>query len=165
MVFKSVLAVTFILCFGSIHAQEKGGSDFWNDVQFGGGIGVSVGSDFTDISLAPSAIYNFNEYFAAGVGLQGSFVKVRTREPYYDGYKSYIYGGSLIGLFTPIEGMPEWAQYLNYLNPMSFFMDIIKLIILKGCNIHDIQNQMIVLSVMAVIINTAAIASYREKVN
>ena len=44
-------------------------------------------------------------------------------------------------------------------------MDIIKLIILKGCNIHDIQNQMIVLSVMAVIINTAAIASYREKVN
>jgi len=71
----------------------------------------------------------------------------------------------LSGLFTPIEGMPEWAQYLNYLNPMSFFMDIIKLIILKGCNIHDIQNQMIVLSVMAVIINTAAIASYREKVN
>ena len=35
----------------------------------------------------------------------------------------------LSGLFTPIEGMPEWAQYLNYLNPMSFFMDIIKLII------------------------------------
>jgi ABC-2 type transport system permease protein len=71
----------------------------------------------------------------------------------------------LSGLFTPIEGMPEWAQYLNYLNPMSFFMDIIKLIILKGCNIHDIQNQMIVLSVMAVIINAAAITSYREKVN
>lgn len=110
MVFKSVLAVSFMLCFGSIHAQEKDVSDFWNDVQFGGGIGVSVGSDFTDISLAPSAIYNFNEYFAAGVGLQGSFVKVRSREPYYDGYKSYIYGGSLIGLFTPIEQIQLSAE-------------------------------------------------------
>ena len=27
------------------------------------------GSGYTDISIAPSAIYNFNEYFATGVGL------------------------------------------------------------------------------------------------
>jgi len=69
----------------------------------------------------------------------------------------------LSGLFTPIEGMPEWAVYLNYLNPMSFFMDIIKLIVLKGGTVHDIQTQLIVLSCMAVIIDTAAVLSYREK--
>lgn len=69
----------------------------------------------------------------------------------------------LSGLFTPIEGMPEWAVYLNYVNPMSFFMDIVKLVILKGCGIKDIQTQMIVLSVMAVLINTAALLSYRDR--
>ena len=69
----------------------------------------------------------------------------------------------LSGLFTPIEGMPEWAVYLNYLNPMSFFMDIIKLIVLKGGTVHDIETQLIVLSGMAVVIDTAAILSYRDK--
>ncbi len=71
----------------------------------------------------------------------------------------------LSGLFTPLEGMPQWALYINYLNPMSFFMDVMTGIILKGSNIHDIQNQMIILSIMAVIINTAAIASYQQKGN
>ena len=69
----------------------------------------------------------------------------------------------LSGLFTPIEGMPEWAVYLNYLNPMSFFMDIIKLIVLKGGTVHDIETQLIVLSGMAIVIDTAAILSYRDK--
>jgi hypothetical protein len=37
-------------------------------VQFGGGVGLGFGSNYTDISLAPSAIYNFNEYVALGLG-------------------------------------------------------------------------------------------------
>ena len=90
----------FFFCI-SLFSYSQGGSkasnEFWRHVQFGGGIGLSIGSGFTNISLAPSAIYNFNSSVAAGVGLQGSFVKSR------DDYKSYIYGGSLIGLFTPIE--------------------------------------------------------------
>jgi hypothetical protein len=35
-------------------------------VQFGGGVGLGFGSNYTDISFAPSAIYNFNEYVALG---------------------------------------------------------------------------------------------------
>jgi hypothetical protein len=38
-------------------------------VQFGGGVGLGFGSNYTDISLAPSAIYNFNEYVALGLGV------------------------------------------------------------------------------------------------
>ena len=78
-------------------AEPKAKSDFWQHVQFGGGIGVSVGSGYTDILIAPGAVYNFNKYVAAGVGLQGSYVRVKNE------YESYIYGGSLIGLFRPIE--------------------------------------------------------------
>ena len=70
----------------------------------------------------------------------------------------------LSGLFTPTEGMPSWALHLNYLNPMSFFMDVIKQIILKGSTVHDIQKQIIILSVMAVVLNTAALIFYRDRV-
>lgn len=70
---------------------------FWEHVQVGGALGLSVGNDYTDITIAPSAIYNFNDRFAIGSGLQYSYLKQK------DNYNSNLYGGSIIGLFNPIE--------------------------------------------------------------
>ena len=70
---------------------------FWQKVQFGGGIGLNIGSGFTDITLAPSAIYNFNNYISAGVGLQGSYVSSKNY------FSSSLYGASLITLINPAE--------------------------------------------------------------
>jgi ABC-2 type transport system permease protein len=66
------------------------------------------------------------------------------------------------GLFTPTEGMPQWAQFINYCNPMSHYMEVIKLIVLKGSGIDEIKIQISVLSGMAIVINTAALLSYSE---
>lgn len=81
----------------SVHDVPASKSNFWSRVQFGGGVGLSIGSGYTDITLAPSAIYNLNEYVALGGGLQGSYVSSKN---YFD---STIYGGSLVALFNPIE--------------------------------------------------------------
>jgi hypothetical protein len=70
---------------------------FWDHVQFGGGLGLSIGNDFTDITVAPSAIYNFDDHFAVGAGLQYSRLKQKNF------YSSNVVGGSLIGLYNPIE--------------------------------------------------------------
>ena len=72
-------------------------SAFWDHVQVGGAFGLSVGNDYTDITIAPSAIYNFDDHFAIGTGLQYSHLKQK------DSYNSNLYGGSIIGLFNPIE--------------------------------------------------------------
>lgn len=71
-------------------------SNFWSNVQIGGGIGLGIGSGYTNIMVAPSGIYNFNQYISAGLGLQYSYVKNKGY------YQSNIYGGSIIGLFNPI---------------------------------------------------------------
>jgi len=73
-------------------------------IQIGGGLGLNFGSGFTDVTVAPSVIYNFNQYFAAGVGVQGSYVRVKNF------YESYIYGGSLIALLSPIEQIQLSAE-------------------------------------------------------
>lgn len=95
--------LTFLFFIGlsfTISAQQipenNAKSDFWSRVQFGGGLGLGFGSGFTNIAIAPSAIYNVNEYLAFGAGLQYSYLKQR------DSYSSSQYGGSLIGLFNPI---------------------------------------------------------------
>ncbi len=76
---------------------EKPVSNFWSNVQFGGGIGLGIGNGYTDITIAPSAIYNFNEHFSLGTGLQYSLLKQKGL------YTSNIFGASLIGLYNPIE--------------------------------------------------------------
>ena len=70
----------------------------------------------------------------------------------------------LSGTFTPVEGMPDWAEYLNYFNPMSFFMSAMKTVILKGSTVDNIRDQFIALSVMAVILNTAALLSGQSSI-
>ena len=101
-VYKTVVSFIFIFIPLALAAQEqssgyKSKSDFWQKIQFGGGIGLSIGSGYTDITLAPSAIYNFNRFVALGLGAQYTYVKQK------DFYASNLYGGNLIGLFNPIE--------------------------------------------------------------
>lgn len=86
------------------NAQTQEEPGFWDHVQFGGGLGVSVGSGYTDITVAPGAIYNFNQNIAAGVGLQGSYVKVR------DSHDAWIYGGSLLVLGHPVPEIQLSAE-------------------------------------------------------
>jgi long-subunit fatty acid transport protein len=101
---KSFYKTSFIICLflisNSFLAQTttpKPASEFWKKVQFGGGLGLGFGSDFTNISIAPNAIYKVNEYVGVGLGLQYSYLKQKNF------YSSNMYGASLITLINPIE--------------------------------------------------------------
>lgn len=67
------------------------------------------------------------------------------------------------GLFTPIGSMPEWAQCVTYLNPLRYFMEIMRMVYLKGSGIADILFQLGVLSVFAAVLYGWAIKSYRKQ--
>lgn len=104
---KKVLSTSFIciftaLCFAQDNSQN---SDFWENVRFGGGIGLSTGSNFFSATLAPSAIYQFNDQFALGLGLNGTYNKRKNF------YKSTIFGGSIIGLYNPFETLQISAEF------------------------------------------------------
>ena len=99
--FRPLLVVLFLFLFNFISAQgptntTKQPSNFWKNVQFGGGIGLSFSSGYTDIFLAPSAIYNFNPTVALGAGLNLNYVSSNNY------YSSVVYGISTIVLINPI---------------------------------------------------------------
>lgn len=100
-VFTAILFGFIFLCSFELTAQEapipKEKNHFWSKVQVGGGLAVGFGSGYANVAIAPSAIYNVNEQFALGAGLQYSYLKQR------DYYNSHLYGASVIGLFNPIE--------------------------------------------------------------
>lgn len=71
-------------------------NNFWKHVRFGGGFGLSTGDGFFSATLAPNAIYQFNNKYGLGVGLNGTYNRQKNV------YKSTIFGGSVIGLLNPI---------------------------------------------------------------
>ncbi|MGQ1909809.1 ABC transporter permease [Marinifilum sp. RC60d5] len=66
------------------------------------------------------------------------------------------------GLFTPIESMPEWGQKLNILNPIAYFIKIIRMILLKGSGFFDIIKELIILSIFALSAITFAVKMHRK---
>lgn len=101
---KTLIAVIFLTVSADAVAQQNQGADFESRIRFGGGLGLSFGSGYTNVTVAPSALYDFNPYFSAGLGLQGSYVRDK------DFYESYIYGPSLILLGNPIPEIQLSAE-------------------------------------------------------
>ena len=105
---KRVLFFAFFLMISNVLLSQNDttySNDFWKHVRFGGGIGLSFGDGFFSGTLAPSAIYDFNDQFALGVGLNGTYNSQKNF------YKSTIFGGSVIGLFNPIQEIQLSAEF------------------------------------------------------
>jgi len=87
-------------------------SEFWSNVRFGGGIGLSFSNSYTNISISPSGIYQFNDQFALGVGLIGNY---SSRKNDFD---ATILGASIISIFKPIYEVQLSAEFeqnnINY---------------------------------------------------
>lgn len=66
------------------------------------------------------------------------------------------------GLFTPIESMPTWAQRLTLLNPIAYFIEIMRRVLLKGAGIEAVRDQVIALAVYATVMLTLAVRQYRK---
>jgi len=66
------------------------------------------------------------------------------------------------GLFTPVDSMPVWAQNINIINPIAYFIRIIRMIMLKGSQFQDILKPFTAIAVYAVISLTLAVWRYRK---
>ncbi|MFC4095369.1 ABC transporter permease [Euzebyella saccharophila] len=66
------------------------------------------------------------------------------------------------GLFTPIESMPKWAQILTEFNPIKYFVEIIRMVMLKGSGFTDIFPLAIKTLAYAIVMNGLAVWSYKK---
>jgi ABC-2 type transport system permease protein len=67
------------------------------------------------------------------------------------------------GLYTSIDSMPYWAQIITKFNPVSYFIDVIRLVVLKGSGLADIKYQLLTIFGFAVVLNSWAVISYRKR--
>ncbi len=71
----------------------------------------------------------------------------------------------LSGFTFPIENMPHFLQYLSYAIPMSYYLVIVRSIILKGVGISSLWFEASALLVMGIVILFASILRFRKKMD
>jgi len=140
---------------------------FWIIALFELGFGLSVGKLLFDIPIVGNipllfAVAGIYLLVVLGIGLFISTVTDTQQQTMFVSFFFMIVFVMMSGTFTPVESMPDWAQILNHINPVSYFMRVIRMILLKGSGFKDILKEIIALSVYAWIILTLAVWRYRK---
>ncbi len=68
------------------------------------------------------------------------------------------------GLFTSVDSMPEWAKWISRCNPVTYFIEVTRMVILKGSGFNDIKKHFMVIGAMAIFFNGWAILNYKKTI-
>ena len=67
------------------------------------------------------------------------------------------------GLYTPVESMPRWAQVITWFNPVTYFVEVMRMVVIKGSRLGDLVHHFGAMSVFALVLNSWAIWNYRKR--
>jgi len=67
------------------------------------------------------------------------------------------------GLYTSIESMPAWARAITRANPVAYFIEVMRRVVLKGSSLGDIWDHLLIVSGFAILLNGWAVWSYRKR--
>jgi ABC-2 type transport system permease protein len=66
------------------------------------------------------------------------------------------------GLFTSVESMPAWARAVSNATPITHFIKIVRMIMLKGSRFSDISTELSYIVAFAIVLNGWAIWNYKK---
>ena len=66
------------------------------------------------------------------------------------------------GLFTPIESMPDWAQQITNIIPLTYYTESLRMVYLKGSNISELSYQIYIMIAFGIVFYLWAILSYKK---
>jgi putative ABC transporter, permease protein len=68
----------------------------------------------------------------------------------------------LSGLFTPSRSMPSVVYITTYINPVSYFIDAMRTVFIRGGNFNSIAHQVLALALIGLVMGTWAVMSYKK---
>lgn len=66
------------------------------------------------------------------------------------------------GLFTSTDSMPEWAKAVSRANPVTYLIEVMRMVVLKGSRLQDIAMHLVIVAAFAVVLNLLAILNYKK---
>ena len=113
------------------------------------------------ILLYGSAIF----YLASvvGIGLFISSLSMTQQQAILGAFVFIVPAVLLSGFATPIENMPDWLQPVTYLNPLRYFLIVVKGVFLKDIPVSEVIHNTIPLAMIALCTLSAAAWLFRSR--
>ncbi len=142
---------------------------FWIIGLFDLAFGLVIARLFFDLPIVGSLflLFSFASVYLIGVLGLGLFLSAISETQQQVMFISYFFLIIFIlmgGIFTPVESMPDWAQDINRINPIFYFMRIMRMIVLKGSGFFDLIQEFISLAVLGVSFLSLAIWQYKKTI-
>lgn len=99
-----------------------------------------------------------------GVGLFISTISSTQQQALMSSFFFYLPAVLLSGFMFPIANMPEPAQWITYLNPLRYFLVIIRDLFLKGSGMDALWPQFAALAVLGAVLLTLSALRFRKRV-
>jgi len=100
-----------------------------------------------------------------GVGLFISTVTKTQQQAMFYAWFFSIFTILTSGFFAPIANMPQMVQYLTYLNPLRYYMIIVRGIMMKGATVEALYPEIIAMIIFGAIIFTSSWLRYSKRVS
>jgi ABC-2 type transport system permease protein len=98
-----------------------------------------------------------------GVGLLISTMSSTQQQSFLGGFLFVLPAVLLAGIMTPVFAMPVWLRALTWLNPLRFYAELIRGVLLRGAGLADLRVQLAVLALYGVAMLTLATLRFRRR--
>jgi ABC-2 type transport system permease protein len=99
-----------------------------------------------------------------GIGLLISTLTSTQQQAMFFAWFFFVFALLTSGFFTPIKNMPEWTQQITLLNPMRYFMSIVRAIMMKGSGITEMLSDIYPLLIYPVVVFTVAVLRFSKRI-
>jgi ABC-2 type transport system permease protein len=126
---------------------------FWFGVPFRGSVGVLTSGAVLFILCM------------LGVGLFISTISRTQQQAMVSGFFFNMPAITFSGFGTPISSMPDWMQWLTYLNPLRYFLEVLRGVYLKGVGVDVLWPQMAAMGLFGVVMLAISVARFRKSLD
>jgi ABC-2 type transport system permease protein len=100
-----------------------------------------------------------------GIGLFASTIAHTQQEAMLTVWMTLLPAIFLSGFFFPLANMPKILQWVSYIIPLRYFLNIIRVLLLKGVGLESIQGDVLALVFFGVLIMGAAASRFRKRLD
>ena len=100
-----------------------------------------------------------------GVGLFISTISMTQQQAMMSSFLFFMPAMLLSGFAFPIRNMPVSVQYLTYLNPLRYFMRIVRDLFLKGAGVESLWQSMAALTLFGIVILGLSTLRFHKKLD
>jgi len=129
---------------------------FWAKIIFG----VEVQGSYFSLAFL-TIIFLFT---TTGLGIFVSTITSTQQQAMFVAWFIMVFSLLMSGFFIPIENMPKLLQYTTYLNPMRYFMYIIRDVIQKGAEIKYLLREVIPMTVYGLVVFIFSVLKFQKRV-